>query len=230
MTAATSSAAVRLLSSEDEVPVTVGREAAREAARRELSEPKYHQNDPGLLERALDWVWDTIETLLSSAAGVTPGGWVGLTVVVLLLVALLVALRLHLGSVRAATSATSRGVFGDRPRTAAEYRAAAEGHAEKGSWGEAVQERMRAVVRSLEERALLDPRPGRTADEAAAEAGRVLPDQKDQLRSAALAFDEVTYAGRPANAQAYTALRELDTAVQKTRPDTTGSLPAGDRA
>ena len=34
---------------------------------------------------------------------------------------------------------------------------------------------MRAIVRSLEERALLDLRPGRTADEAAAEAGRSLP-------------------------------------------------------
>ena len=34
---------------------------------------------------------------------------------------------------------------------------------------------MRAIVRSLEERALLDPRPGRTADEAAAEAGRTAP-------------------------------------------------------
>ena len=57
---------------------------------------------------------------------------------------------------------------------------------------------MRAIVRSLEERALLDPRPGRTADEAAAEAGRALPAHADRLRAAARDFDDVTYGGRTA--------------------------------
>ncbi|MGP3975603.1 hypothetical protein ACTWQF_16645 [Streptomyces sp. 8N114] len=36
---------------------------------------------------------------------------------------------------------------------------------------------------------MLDPRPGRTADEAAAEAGNALPDHSDQLRAAALTSD-----------------------------------------
>ncbi|MDK1476929.1 DUF4129 domain-containing protein [Streptomyces sp. 549] len=212
---------------DEDVPVTIGGEAAREAARRELSDPKYHQNDPGLLQRALEWVWDTIGRLLSSAAGVTPGGWVGLLAVGLLVLVLVVALRLRMGSVRAALPSGGRGVFGDRPRTAAEHRTAAERHAAAGDWSRAVQERMRALVRALEERALLDPRPGRTADEAAAEAGRVLPGHAAELRSAALVFDEVTYAGRPADAQAYSALRTLDTAVGKARPDLAGSTSSG---
>ncbi|NEA03407.1 DUF4129 domain-containing protein, partial [Streptomyces sp. SID10116] len=71
--------------------------------------------------------------------------------------------------------------------------AASEAHAARAHWSQAVQERMRAVVRALEERALLDPRPGRTADEAAAEAGRTLPSHTDRLRAAARAFDDVTY-------------------------------------
>jgi hypothetical protein len=82
-----------------------------------------------------------------------------------------------------------------------------------------VRERLRAVVRSLEERAVLDERPGRTADEAAAEAGRALPDCVAGLRAAAVLFDEVWYGGRPAGPASYAALRDLDAQVQAARPE-----------
>lgn len=109
-------------------------------------------------------------------------------------------------------------LFDDRPRSAAEHRATAQAHAAAQRWSEAVQERMRAIVRSLEERALLDPRPGRTADEAAAEAGRTLPAHADQLRDAAREFDGVTYGGRRTNEQAYLRLTELDHAIEQASP------------
>lgn len=81
---------------------------------------------------------------------------------------------------------------------------------------------MRAVVRSLEERTLLDPRPGRTADEAAAEAAASLPDHAEALRAAARAFDDVTYGGRPADADMYARLRTLDLTLTRTKPLLTG--------
>ncbi|MDJ0386424.1 DUF4129 domain-containing protein, partial [Streptomyces sp. G-G2] len=109
-------------------------------------------------------------------------------------------------------------LFDEGPRSAADHRANAEAHAAAGHWTEAVQERMRAVVRSLEERTLLDPRPGRTADEAAAEAARSLPAHTGELRAAARAFDDVTYGGRPADSGTYTRLRDLDVTLQRTRP------------
>jgi Domain of unknown function (DUF4129) len=148
------------------------REAAREAAQRELSKPAYHQDDPSLLRRALDWLWGKISELFDAASGASPGHTVGLVVVLLFVVLIVVALRLRLGRMAGVTTSAS-GLFDDRPLTAAEHRAAAERHACLGEWAEAVQERMRALVRDLEERTVLDPRPGRTADEAAAEAGRV---------------------------------------------------------
>jgi hypothetical protein len=77
---------------------------------------------------------------------------------------------------------------------------------------------MRAIVRSLEERALLDNRPGRTADEAAAEAGRALPEHTDRLRSAAREFDDVTYGGRRASELSYRRIAELDRDLERTRP------------
>lgn len=47
-------AAPLLLRSGDEPPVTIPRDPAREAAERELSRPRYHENDPSLLQRALN--------------------------------------------------------------------------------------------------------------------------------------------------------------------------------
>nr|WP_203732167.1 DUF4129 domain-containing protein [Streptomyces sp. SID12501] len=210
------SAAVLSLTA-DVPPLTVPRDPAREAARRELSKRMYHQNDPSPLERAMDAVWDWLDKVFNAASTATPGGIVGLVVVVLAVVAVIGALWWRLGTPR--TGPTSSAVlFDDRPLSAAEHRAAAEAHAVQGHWNQAVQERMRAVVRSLEERALLDARPGRTADEAAAEAGRTLPAHTDRLRTAARDFDEVTYGGRAANPQTYRRLTELDDDLERTKP------------
>ncbi|WP_312870089.1 DUF4129 domain-containing protein [Streptomyces himalayensis] len=210
-------AALLLPRADDEPPVTIPRDPAREAAERELSRPMYHENDPGLLQRALNRFWDWVDGLLSAASAATPGGGIGLFVVVLTVVALLAALWWRLGTPRRAP-ASSAPLFDDRPRSAADHRATAEAHAAQGHWNQAVQERMRAVVRSLEERALLDPRPGRTADEAAAEAGRVLPAHTDRLRAAAREFDDVTYGGRTADEPAYRRISDLDHALERTKP------------
>ncbi|MCF3124406.1 DUF4129 domain-containing protein [Streptomyces arenae] len=208
----------------DDPPVTIPRDPAREAAERELSKPMYHENDPGLFQRALNRFWSWVDDLFTAASGATPGGGFGLLVIVLAVVLVCVALWWRLGTPRR-TLTTTPALFDDRPRSAAEHRAAAEAHAAQGHWNHAVQERMRAVVRALEERALLDPRPGRTADEAAAEAGRTLPSHTDRLRTAAHAFDDVTYGGRTADEAAYLHLSELDDDLERTKPVLTGTAP-----
>lgn len=206
-----------LIRSGDDVPVDTPRIPAREAAERELSKPMYHENDPNLLQRALNRFWDWVGNLFDAASGAAPGGPLGLLVIVLLVIGLAAALWWRLGTPqRIPGSADS--LFDDSPRSASEHRAAAEEHATAGRWNQAVQERMRAIVRSLEERALLDPRPGRTADEAAAEAGRSLPDHADGLRTCAREFDDVTYGGRTADWQAYRRLRDLDLELERTKP------------
>lgn len=199
-----------------------GRLPAREAAKRELSKGAYHENDPNLLQRALDHVWDWFGDLLSAAAGASPGGPAGLVVLLLIVIALAAALWWRLGvPQRGARPAGS--LFEDGPRSTADHRTAAEAHAVTGRWNQAVQERMRAIVRSLEERTLLDPRPGRTADEAAAEAGRVLPTHDTRLRAAARAFDDVTYGGRSADRSTYLPLLDLDLDLQSAKPHLAGT-------
>ncbi|MER6069287.1 DUF4129 domain-containing protein [Streptomyces sp. NPDC001817] len=202
----------------DGPPVTTPRDPAREAARRELSKRLYHENDPGLFQRALNAFWDWLDRLFNSAASATPGGTTGLVVVILFVVAVLGALWWRLGTPHRQPSSTATALFDDRPRSAAEHRAAAEAHAAQGHWNQAVQEGMRAIVRSLEERTLLDVRPGRTADEAAAEAGRTLPAHTERLRAAAREFDDVTYGGRRATEQAYHRIAELDRDLERARP------------
>ncbi|GAA3372139.1 DUF4129 domain-containing protein [Streptomyces sannanensis] len=211
-----------LIRASDDAPVDTPRVPAREAAERELSKPMYHENDPNLFERALNRFWEWIGDLFAAASGAAPGGVLGLVVIVLVVVGLLLALWWRLGTPRLAPGSAAV-LFDDRPRSAAEHRTAAEAHAAAQRWNEAVQERMRAVVRSLEERALLDPRPGRTADEAAAEASRTLPDHSERLRAAAREFDDVTYGGRTADQQAYLRLRELDLDIEDTRPVLSGA-------
>nr|WP_245697734.1 DUF4129 domain-containing protein [Streptomyces phaeochromogenes] len=210
-------AVLALSRGEGEPPVTIPRDAAQEAARRELSKRMYHENDPSLLERALDAFWEWVDKLFNAASSATPGGALGLLVVVLAALALIGALWWRLGTPRRGPTSAAP-LFDDRPRSAAEHRAAAEAHAAQAHWNQAVQERMRAVVRSLEERALLDPRPGRTADEAAAEAARTLPAHTDRLRAAARNFDDVTYGGRTAGPDTYQRLSQLDRDLERTRP------------
>ena len=206
----------------DEPPVTIPRDPAREAARRELSKQMYHENDPSLVQRALDAVSHWIDKLFSRASEAAPGGTLGLVVVILAVVAVGAALWWRLGTPRR-QPVSAAALFEDGPRSAAEHRASAEAHAAQGHWNPAVQERMRAIVRALEERALLDARPGRTADEAVAEAGRALPSHTVELRAAAAHFDDVTYGGRGASEQSYRRMAELDRDLERTKPVLTSS-------
>ncbi|MFJ7593277.1 DUF4129 domain-containing protein [Streptomyces sp. NPDC097617] len=213
--------AAALLPGAETPPVTTPRDPAREAAEHELSKPMYHENDPSLMDRALRKFFGRLDDMLGAASGATPGGGFGLLVILLLVLLAVGALWWRLGT--PGRVATGAGVLFDRGiRSAADHRTAAGAHADAGRWTEAVQERMRAVVRSLEERTLLDPRPGRTADEAAAEAAVSLPDHAADLRAAARAFDDVTYGGRTADAGTYARLRTLDLALDRAKPQLTG--------
>ncbi|MEW2070683.1 DUF4129 domain-containing protein [Streptomyces sp. NPDC007346] len=202
----------------DGTPLDTPRIPAREAAESELSKPMYHENDPNFLQRALNHFWDWVAGVFDAAAGAAPGGPAGVVVLVLVVIGLAVALWWRLGTPQRSSRPADALFESDGPRSAAQHRAAADAHAAALRWTEAVQERMRAIVRSLEERALLDPRPGRTADEAAAEAGRALPGHATRLRAAARDFDDVTYGGRTAGQPAYLALRALDTELDETKP------------
>jgi hypothetical protein len=183
----------------------------------ELAKPEYHVDDPSLFQRAVTWIIDKISDLIDRASQVVPGGPWGLAVIALVIIVVIAAVLWRGGPVRR-SSAVEGALFVGRPRSAAEHRAAADRAAAAGSWEEAVLERYRAIVRSLEERTVLEPRPGRTADEAAAEAGVALPLLAKNLKAAADTFDAVVYGGRAATPTDDRFLRELDQAATATTP------------
>ncbi|MEV7772702.1 DUF4129 domain-containing protein [Kitasatospora sp. NPDC086791] len=199
-------------------PVTVPRDPARDAARDELLNAEYHKNDPSILQRAADWFWEHVSDALGSISGDGTSGTTGLVLFLIVAVLIGAALWWRLGAPRRAAR-TVGDVYGvEGPRSAAQYRADAAEHAAAGRWADAVREQMRALVRGLEERTLLDSRPGRTADEAAEEAGRALPEHAAALSAAARAFDDIAYGERTADQSAYRLLDELDRTLERTRP------------
>ncbi len=207
------------------VPIDLGRDQAAALARAELAKPVYAEQRPPLWQRALTWLIEQLSSLLSRAAHAAPGGWWGLLVLALALAAVVLLVRWRAGAVHR-RAALSQPLFVGRPRSAAEHRRDAAALAAQGDYDAAVRERFRAVVRGLEERGLLDERPGRTADEAAADAGRVLPDCAVDLRSGARSFDDVVYGGHRADRARYERLRALDDAVAAARPVRVLAVPS----
>jgi hypothetical protein len=194
-----------------DIPIDLDADPARELAR-----AVYAAARPPLLQRVLQWISDRVDDLLALAQGVSAGGAWGVLVLVVVAVVVAVVVRRRLGRF-ARTSARSAVVDGAVVRTADEHRALADAAAADGRFDEAVRETMRALVRGLEERALLDERAGRTAGEVAREAAAVLPEAADAVAAAAHLFDETVYGGRTADADALGRMRAADDTARRAR-------------
>ena len=199
------------------VPVAVGADRARQLAAQELAKPAYRAAEPGLVERAGQWLLARIEGLVALLTGTRAGGAGGVLVVLAVVVVLVVVVRWRLG--RAARAARVGGAALDPTGvTAAEHRRRAAEHEAAGRHDDAVREWMRALVRGLEERDLLAARAGRTAGEAAREVATTLPAAAGAVADAARRFDETVYGGRPAGPDAVALVRTADETARATRP------------
>lgn len=202
--------------------IDIDSDAAHDAAQRELAKPIYPK--PSLTDRLSEWIDDLIYRLAAEGASV-PGGWVTLSLLgVLLVLAVLVAIRIARRAVR---TSRDRGpaLFDTHDMTAAEHRAAAERSAADGDWAAAIRHRLRAVARRLEETGVLDPVPGRTATELARDAGQALPHLVGELASAATAFNDVTYGERPGTEATYRAVADLDDHLGMRAPAAAATAP-----
>lgn len=201
-----------------DVPVVPDRETAHEWLRDELAKPDY-ADDRSLLQILWDWFLGLFDGVRVPDLTVPP---LQLALILVGVVAVVVLVAWWIaGPVRA--SRVRRGVVAavmddDDTRTSAQMRAAADAAAGLGDWSTAVVERFRAVVRSLEERVVIEPRPGRTAQEAAADAGVRLPGLASDLRDGAGLFDDAEYGQLGAGPQDDATLRALDAAVAAARP------------
>ena len=169
----------------------IGRRPAQILARRELSKVSIWTR-----------ILHDIEQLFNTSANAVPGGWFGLVVFGVLIAVLVIAI-VTWARPTARRRIRARSVLGGEARMARDYRQSAARLAEAGDYGEAIAEAVRAIAAELEERGILPPRLGRTADELAVEAGRELPGLAADLRTATRLFDDVRYGDRPGTRAGY---------------------------
>ncbi|QUR69255.1 DUF4129 domain-containing protein [Mycobacterium spongiae] len=187
--------------------IDIDRDAAHQAAQRELEKPIYPKDS--LTTQFVDWLNELMYRLLEKSSTV-PGGWFTITVLAILL-AIAVAVAIHIARRTIRTNRRSDyRLFDAGQLTAAQYRATAERYAAEGNWSAAIRHRLRAVARELEESGVLNPTPGRTANELASDASVPLPHLAGELTQAATAFNDVTYGELPGTQGAYRLIADLD--------------------
>lgn len=196
-------------------PIDIDRDAARDAAHDELSKAIYPR--PSLTDQVLEWLERLLYRITADAAAL-PGGWVTVSVVILLLVAaVVVAVRIARRAMRSNRTAVDE-LFAGHVLSADEHRAAAQRHAAQAEWTPAIQHRLRAVARQLEQDEVLGATAGRTATELANDAGRALPALQQHFTSAATAFNDVSYGKRAGTEEQYLMVSALDDAVGRHGP------------
>lgn len=184
----------------------------------ELAKPEYRAAEPTLFDLAAQAVRDWIASLFSGATGLPVPA---LALVAVLVVAGLVGLGLLVfGLPRLRRRAPSPvPLFDDGDvRDAAALRRAAERAAASGDWRLAVEERFRALVRSLVEREVVRVHPGTTAHGMARAASAPFPAYGPALEHAADSFDGVRYLGHDGDAGTYAEIAALDVGLEATRP------------
>ncbi|MCV7101899.1 DUF4129 domain-containing protein [Mycobacterium palustre] len=195
--------------------IDVDRDAAHQAALAELGKPIYSKGSAA--RQFAEWVDELVYRLLEKTASI-PGGWLTVTVLAILLaIAVAVAVRVIRRTIRT-RRAGDYLLFEAAQLTAAQHRATAESYASQGDWVAAIRHRLRAVARQLEETGVVEPAPGRTANELARDAAAALPHLADELSRAATAFNDVTYGERPGTRAAYQMIVDLDDHLRSRPP------------
>jgi hypothetical protein len=209
-----------------EPPVEPDRQEASRWAAEELSKPEYRDAQPDWLtelwRQFIDWLrsLNTGDPAIDSGVAVPA---IGVTIVILIAVAILLA-RPRLNARRRPAGDV---VDADPSISPAEYRRLAAAAAARSDWPTAVVEQFRAIVRSAEERTVIDPLPGRTADEVAGQLAGAFGSCAAQLRRAADKFDAVRYGSEEATAGDHADMVELDQLLESAKPDF--GQPAADR-
>jgi len=193
----------------------IGRREGQRLARQELSEVSFW-------DRIFNWFLN----LFTTTTNAVPGGWFGLIALGTLAV---LAISVVVFWVRPTTTrrAGSRAVLSGQVRSAQDHRREAQRLAAAGEFGRAIVEGVRAIAVELDEREILPPRAGRTADELAREAGLRLPALAGDLRLVTRLFDDVLYGERTGTHEGYLLVNRVDAAVRSARETTSDlALPA----
>ena len=182
---------------------------ARQRADEILARPEFRPPEQTLLQRALDWVDETIRSVLSTLLTGSAGSIIAWVVLALFIVVVVVVASRVLRTVQ---SVPTHHVEHDarQARTALDWAREADACEREGKWKEGLRCRYRALVAALIERDMLRDVPGRTTGEFRRELGEHAPSE------AVAAFDEATdlfeaawYGDRPTGADESASFRRL---------------------
>lgn len=206
----------------------IGRDPAQRLARQELSKAIYHQTS--VPQAVIDAVGRFLQRLFSGVNTTAPGGWWSLVALAALAVAVIAVIVARVGPFAGSGRRGAHAVLGDetRPLTARQLRDEAAASAAEGEYSTAILQLLRAIAMSCEERGILVPDAGRTADELAAQAGSRFPGHGAELAEAARLFDRIRYGDGTGTQAGYERLRDLDDALARSDADTSalaGSTP-----
>ncbi len=204
---------------------------ARRLLEEELAERVYTDAQPNLVERIISDVLRAIGRLLDGLGSLGPGAG---TLVLAAGAMIIIVLAVVLVRPRSNTRGTRQepGVFEHGGRySAAEHRRRSSARAADRDWNGAVAELLRAIIRSSEDRVLVDEQPGRTASEAAAQLGGIFPSLAAEVSWLAELFNETRYGRGTATEQQYRRVAELDARFSAAQPERADSAqtPAAPR-
>lgn len=206
-----------------EPPVLPDRGEAGRWAAEELAKAPYRDAAPSWLDQAMAEFGRWLRSLAGDGSPAGDGGYAVpllLVIAAVVIAAAILAVRPRLNARRAAAQEVFDAGSILSPEAHRERAAAA---AARGDWRAAVVEQFRALARAAEDRAVLDPQPGRTAGEVAARLGRAFGAHARELEEAASTFDSVRYGGASAGPREHAALARLDAALAGSTPDYQGA-------
>lgn len=195
---------------------------ARTLLEQELTKPAYVEAQPNIFERMLAEVLRSIARLLDGIGGLGPGPGT-LVLAIGAAIVIIVAIVLIRPRLNARGRTPERRVFDDGVRRSADvHRARAAAHADDGDWNGAVAELLRAIIRSAEDRVVVDEQPGRTATEAAVQLGGAFPGSSADVAWLADLFNETRYGSGTATGEDYRRAAGIDSRLTAERPVRSG--------
>lgn len=193
-----------------DIPIVLSRGEAQRRAAAELAEAKYG-GIPDWVTNLMAGIRHLIESLLQLLpVGTGSGGGLVVIIIAVLLVGAIAVIVWRVGLPRLQRRTHESELALDSTKTPDSYRRQADAAAEAGDLRAAVGDRFRAIVRELEERTILDPRPARTASEVARSAARILTGHRESLDRCAALFGDVWYSDRVADQAAYLEMCRMD--------------------
>lgn len=197
----------------------LGPDEARERILEELAKDEY-DDSPGFVAWLLGAIEDWLARMVDGVDGSSAMQTVVAVLLALVLAAVVVLVLRRTGLLRRSPALAVDAALDAEPvLSGEELRGAARDAIDAGRTDDGTVLALRALVRDLEERTLLDVATGMTAHEAATRAALTFPDLRGRLQRGADAFDTAAYSVRSVGGKPAEDMLRLAEYIAETSPD-----------